>query len=386
MLGIVIGITAVIIILSVGQGVQSNLLSELESYGQNVLYVVGGSTKSGGLTAFTGSVKTLTWDDFVSMKNSSIFTNITKFSAISYRAQTHIRKRDADIMVPVQGADSKYFEMFNYTIAEGRSFTEAEDTSLSRVAILAPGAKKTLFGTFSPLGQFVRVNNINFRVIGVLSDRAFERSTGAREYDMVYIPPRAIMKLILGEDYLLGIGAEVDDPENIDYMKGQLEQFLRRKHQLQDRQDSDFSVMSMQEFLETFKTVTNAMRLFLFVVTAISLIVGGIGIMNIMLASVVQRTKEVGLRKALGATNFSIILQFLTETILIMLIGSVVGIILGSTVSYFVAQYGGWGDKPIALISIPLALGVSFAFGIIFGLYPAFKAAKMDPIEALRYE
>jgi putative ABC transport system permease protein len=386
MLGIVIGITAVIIILSVGQGVQRNLLSELESYGQNVIYVMGGSTKSGGLTAYTGAVKTLTWDDFKSLKESSLFPNVTQFSASSYRAQAHIKKRDSDIMVPIQGSDNAYFDMLNYSIEEGRGFTSTEDTSLARVAILAPGARQKLFGSFSPLGEFVRVNNTNFRVIGVLSERAFERATGAREYDLIYVPPRAAMKLILGEDNLLMIGAEVDDVVNIDLVKSQMERFLRRKHQLQDHQKNDFSVMGMQEFLDVFDTVTTAMTLFLFAVTAISLIVGGIGIMNIMLASVVQRTKEVGLRKALGASNKSIIFQFLTETIVIMLISAVIGIIIGVIVSYTIAQYGGWGNRPVALISIPLALGVSFAFGIIFGLYPAFKAAKMDPITALKYE
>lgn len=386
MLGIVIGIMAVIIILSVGQGVQRNLLAELESYGQNVIYVVGGSTKSGGLTAFTGAVKTLSWDDFVAMKESSVFTNAKKFSAISYRAQEHVRKRNSDMLVPIQGADSHYFEMFNYTIEEGRNFTESENTSLARVAILAPGAKEKLFGSFSAIGKFVRVKNVNYRVVGVLSGRAFERATGAREYNLIYLPPRSVMKLVLGEDFLLGIGVEVDSPENIDITKAQIERFLRREHQLQSHQKNDFSVMSMQEFLNVFDAVTSAMALFLFFITAISLIVGGIGIMNIMLASVVQRTKEVGLRKALGAKNSSIILQFLTETVLIMLMSSVIGIILGSIVSYIIAYYGGWVNRPIALISIPLALGVSFAFGIIFGLYPAFKAAKMDPIEALRYE
>ncbi len=386
MLGIVIGITSVIIILSVGQGVQKNLLFELESYGQNVLMVMGGSTSTGGLTAYSAPIKTLTWDDFTSMKESSAFSHAVSFSAMSYRAQSHIRKRNSDFIVSIQGNDGTYFDMFNYDIAEGRNFTESENTSMARVAIIAPGAKRRLFGSFSPIGEFVRINNINFKVVGVLGEKALERQMGSTEYDMIYVPPRAVMKLILGEDFLMGIGIEVDDAENLDTTKAQIERFIRRKHQLQDSQKSDFTVMGMQEMVEIFKTVTSAMTLFLFAVTAISLIVGGIGIMNIMLASVVQRTKEVGLRKALGASNKSIILQFLTETVVIMLISAVIGIIIGVIISYVIAQYGGWGNRPISLISIPLALGVSFAFGIIFGLYPAFKAAKMDPITALKYE
>jgi putative ABC transport system permease protein len=386
MLGIVIGITSVIIILSVGQGVQRNLLAELESYGQNVVYVIGGSTKQGGLTAFTGAVKTITWDDFTSIKESSAFSHASRFSAIAYRAQEHIRKRNSDIIVPIQGSDSHYFDMFNYTIEEGRTFTETENTSLARVAILAPGARKKLFGTFSPIGEYVRIKGVNYRVVGTLSDRAFERQTGAREYDLIYIPPRTLSKLVLGEDFLLGIGIEVDDPANIEVTRAEIERFLRRKHQIQDDQESDFTVMSMQEFLEVFDTVTSAMTLFLFAITGISLIVGGIGIMNIMLASVVQRTKEVGLRKAMGASNMSVITQFLTETVVIMLLSSLIGIIIGVSLSYVIAQYGGWANRPVALESIPLAIGVAFAFGIVFGLYPAIKASRMDPIEALKYE
>jgi putative ABC transport system permease protein len=387
MLGVVIGITSVITILSVGQGVQRSLLAQIESYGQNLVMVIGGSSTSGGLTSFTGQIKTITWDDYQAMKNSSIFSHVKNFSSITSRFQSHIRKGNSDIIVPVQGNDGIYFDMFNYEIDQGRNFTKTEDETLARVAILAPGAKESLFGTLNPIGKFVRLNDVNFRIIGTLAEtNTLERQTGATEFRLIYVPPQTAMKLLLGEEHLLGVALEVDEAENIDTVIAQVESFLRRKHQLHDYQKSDFNVSSMEEFIDIFNTVTDSMRLFLFAITAISLLVGGIGIMNVMLASVVQRTKEIGLRKAMGASNMVIILQFLSETVLLMSIGSFIGILFGLALSYTIAQYGGWPEQPISLISIPLAIGVAFVFGIVFGLYPAMKAAKMDPIEALKYE
>ncbi|MFH1175465.1 MAG: ABC transporter permease, partial [bacterium] len=287
------------------------------------------------------------------------------------------------------GVDSPdYWNAENLEAENGRVFSEEESVGASRVVVLGSEVKKNLFGQENPIGKTVKIKKENFLVVGVLKEYG---TVGFQNRDnQLFVPLKSAQTLLLGINYLNLIAIKFKDGADIDKITKQVEIVLRDRHKIENPIDDDFTVRSSQQALETLTSVTDALKFFLAGIAAISLVVGGIGIMNIMLISVVERTREIGLRKAVGATNGNILLQFLAETIIISVSGGVAGSIFGIGVTFLIALVANWKgfnwDFIISPLSIILAVSVSLIVGLIFGLWPAYQAAKKDPIDALRYE
>jgi len=273
-------------------------------------------------------------------------------------------------------------------VDRGRFFTDEEDRGLARVAVIGSGVKKDLFGDDDPIGKKIKIKKTNFIIIGVMRARG---SSGFQDQDdQIYVPITTAQKLLMGISYINYMRIKIDSAENVNESIGYIQSTLRERHKITNPDNDDFTVRSMAQGLDTITSVTNALRFFLTSVAAIALVVGGIGIMNIMLAAVQERTREIGLRKAVGAHSWHIIVQFLVETVMITLMGGVIGILLGSIISYVVGRVAismnyNW-DIIISFSSILLSCFVSVSIGLIFGILPARRASRLNPIEALRYE
>jgi putative ABC transport system permease protein len=386
LLGIVIGISSVIIMLSAGQGAQELILDQVRGIGSELLMVTAGGSQQefGPPAAVEGIVvKTLTLRDADALKNNS--QHIKVVAPISNFTQVRIRKGNEEELYTVQGRDREFFTSRNYDFSEGRNFTTTENDGTSNVAILGANVKADLFGNFSPIGESVRIGEANFRIIGVLEKKESALLSAGIDDDTIIVPLLTAMRKVLGQDYLFGISVQAKSEDEIALAKAEAKRILRREHRLKTNDEDDFTVQSQQDALELIEVFTSLLTIFLASIAAISLLVGGVGIMNIMLVSVFERTREIGLIKALGASKKDIFLMFLTETLLIMTIGAVIALIIGFIVSYIFSLIGGWSTI-LAPESIPLSFITAFVFGLAFGMYPAFKAAKMDPITALRFE
>jgi len=391
MLGIIIGVGAVIVIMSVGAGAQSLILSQVKSLGSNLIGVLPGKSDSNGPpSSVLGIViTTLTYDDARAMLNKSRIPHIV--SNVAYTKGYGTLSWDANTYeTNLSGSTVGYLSTEGGEVAEGRFFTEDEERNLSRYVVLGSTVKKELFGESVAVGQRIKVNKKSFEVIGVMKERG---SVAFQNYDdQVFIPILTMQKLVAGVDNLGLIRIKVDDQVNIPETIDEVAQLLRERHNISDQtgKDDDFTVVNAAQALDMLKTITNALRYFLAAIAALSLIVGGIGIMNIMLVAVSERTREIGLRKAVGANNADIRIQFLFEAIIITFLGGILGIIGGSTLSFLISivanKLGYDWQFYISLNSIILAVVVSVSIGIIFGLFPAVKASKLHPIEALRYE
>ncbi|MDD5071906.1 MAG: ABC transporter permease [Patescibacteria group bacterium] len=404
-LGMVIGIASVIIVFSAGAGINNLILGEVESFGGSDMIEVEikvPSTKK-GMAAETQSasnlatgvqITTLTLDDMEDINKlpniESGYAGIMGQELVSYGSE--FKK------VFLFGATSSFIDIDKSEIDLGRFFTEAEDKSLAPVAVLGSKIKEKLFGNSDPIGQFVKIRQKKFRVIGVLKERGAVMTLDFD--DFVYVPVRTLQKRVMGIDHVLFLMHRVKDPKFIDETAEEMRYLLRENHDLPHPTEEyvswmgaskdDFRVASMVESMEIMETVTGAITLLLLAIVAISLVVGGVGITNIMYVIVTERTKEIGLRKAVGAKYEDIMWQFLAESIFITIAGGVIGIILGVGISLFVslgASYYGWNwGFTVPIKSFAVALGFSLFFGIAFGLYPARKAAKLEPVEALGHE
>lgn len=386
LLGIVIGISSVIIMLSVGRGAQELILDQIRGIGSQLLMVTAGGSaqEMGPPAAIEGIiVKTLTLRDAEAIENSAKYIKVV--APITNFTQTRIRKGNEEEIYTVQGRDKNFFTSRDYEFAEGRNFTESENKGVSKVAILGATVKDDLFKNFSAVGEYIRIGEANYRIIGVLKKKESALSIMGVDDETIMIPVKTAQKNVLGQDFLFGISLQASSEEDIDLAKAEVRRIIRRQHRLQTSEEDDFKISSQQDALAMIETFTSLLTLFLAAIATISLIVGGIGIMNIMLVSVFERTKEIGLLKALGARNKDIFYEFLVETLVIMIIGAFMALVIGFGVSYLAAKIGGW-NTILAPESIPLALIMAFGFGIIFGVYPALKAAKLDPITALRFE
>ncbi|NTW22115.1 FtsX-like permease family protein [Candidatus Falkowbacteria bacterium] len=391
MLGIIIGVGAVIVIMSVGAGAQSLILSQIKSLGSNLIGVLPGkSDKNQPPASVLGiTITTLTYDDARAMLDKSRFPHIisnvayTKgYGTLSWNANTYETN--------LSGSTVGYLQTENGEVAEGRFFTEDEERNLSRYVVLGSTVKNELFAESNAVGQRIKINKKSFEVIGVMKERG---TVAFQNYDdQVFIPILTMQKLVAGVDNLGLIRVKLDDQNNIDSTIEDVTQLLRERHGINDSSgdSDDFTVLNAAEALDLLKTITNALRYFLAAIAALSLVVGGIGIMNIMLVAVSERTREIGLRKAVGATNSNIQIQFLLEAVIITFLGGIIGIIGGSVLSFLIATIAqalgyAW-EFSISLSSVLLAVFVSISIGIIFGLFPAIKASRLNPIEALRYE
>lgn len=391
MLGIIIGVAAVIIIMSVGAGAQSLILAQVKSLGANLVGVLpGGSEKDGPPTSAMGIIiTTLTYEDAKALAEKKNVPNLESVVAYSKGTAT-VNWGQSSYDTNLNGVMVSYMDVEGGFVEEGRFFNKEEEANLSRVAVLGSTVKKELFGNSDAVGQHIKIKKQIFEVIGVMKERG---KVAMQDYDdQIFLPIKTMQKLIAGVNHVGMIRGKVDNEENTERAIRDIEATLRERHEIKDLtgKNDDFSVRSAAQAVEMIEKVTNALKYFLAAIAALSLVVGGIGIMNIMLVSVTERTREIGLRKAVGANNNNIMLQFLCEAITITLIGGLIGIIVGLFISFLVSlvfKFLGYEwEFAISFFSIILGVGISALVGIIFGLFPARRASNLQPVEALRYE
>jgi putative ABC transport system permease protein len=391
MLGIIIGVAAVIIILALGAGAQGLIIAQVENLGTNKIGILPGKSDSNGppASAMGIVITTLKYEDAMALRNNSQTPHIT--GVVTYNnSSENLSYQNNSYITSVRGVAGDYFIVEGGEVADGRFMTDNEIKGLSRLVVLGDTVKQQLFGDSSPIGKQIKIKNRPFEVIGVMKKRG---KVAFQDYDdLVLIPNLTMRKTIMGIDYLNFIRAAVNDEKNMDETANEIKTILRTQHDITDQTgaNDDFDVRSSADAMEMILVFTNALKLFLTAMASLSLLVGGIGIMNIMLVRVNERTREIGLRKAVGASNGKITVQFLIETMFITLIGGLIGLLIGIIISYITAiiiQHLGYDwNFSVSIFSVILAIGVSAAIGFFFGLYPARKAAKMDPVEALRYE
>ena len=380
-LGIVIGVSAVIAMVSIGQGARVMVEKQLESLGTNVLIIIPISTVHSATRGTTGGTITMTAEDAFAIKKEC--------GAVSYvspgvRTSTQAVYGNMNWTTYISGVGAEYQIIRNWPLESGRFISAQDINTMSKVCILGQTVLTNLFGTLDPVDKWIRVNNIPFRVIGVLA-RKGESPTGQDQDDIILMPYTTIQRKILGITYIGIILASSTTAEARFEAIEQITSLLRQRHHLKPNEENDFSIISQIEFASTIMETSHTMTVLLGSIAFVSLIVGGIGIMNIMLVSTTERTKEIGIRMAVGAKEKDILFQFLTEATVLSSIGGIIGVIFGIILSKLVSYFGDWPS----LLSPP-SIAVAFLFsnivGIFFGYYPARKASRLNPIEALRYE
>lgn len=376
-LGILFGVAAVIAMMALGEGAKISMEQRLKSLGSNLLLIRGGHSRMPGASAET--VARFTFSDVATIKELADY--IKKVSG-TCRGNAQIAYENNDWNTSVEGVDFDYGQM-RATVPEiGRWFTEEEITRRDKVAIIGITVANKIFNNLNPVGKQIKINRINFQVIGIAPEKG---SGGWRDQDdVVYIPVTTAMYRVLGKDYLDQIYVEIADVSLIDIAQEQIKAVIKKKHKLY-KDDDSFEIRDMSEIQQMLTSTTQTMSLLLGAIAAISLLVGGIGIMNIMLVSVTERTREIGLRKAIGARGSDIMVQFLIEAVVMTFSGGLIGILLGASAAFIMAAVVGWATK-VSWFSIVLSTTFSIAVGIGFGLWPAKKAAELNPIEALRFE
>jgi macrolide transport system ATP-binding/permease protein len=380
-LGILIGVSAVIAMLALGQGAKDAIEKQLASLGSNLLVIRPGSSKIHGIAMEAGSVTRFTLQDVSAIAKLS---EMVKGVSPSVSGRGQMVYGNSNWNTQVEGVGIDYPAIRAATPAVGRFFTESEIKMREKVVLLGTTVVKELFGDTNPIGQTIKINLLNFKVIGILPAKG--ANTFHDQDDTAVIPITTAMFRVFGKDYVDTIYVEAKNPESIDAAQAALSELIIKQHRLdtKDAQDS-FQIRNMADIKATLETTTKTMSMLLGAIAAISLLVGGIGIMNIMLVSVTERTREIGLRKAIGATNRDIMVQFLIESVLMSFLGGVFGVILGWAIATLITVFAGWSVK-VSLFSVVLSTTFSLVVGVVFGLWPAQKAAALDPIEALRYE
>lgn len=382
MLGVIIGIGSVIALISLGQASQRFITSQIQALGSNLLTITPGSQMTGGVRG-GGNVTTLTYDDAKAIINSPSITTLNKVSA-EYSSRTQVVAGKNNTNTTVTGVLPEYAEIRNTIISFGTFVTQRNVDSMSKVAILGPITATDLFGEgANPVGKTIRINSQVFNVAGVTEEKG--GSGFMSQDDIIFIPLTTAQKLLFGVDYVNSISVSAISEDVMVRAQEEISNLLLSRHKIKNPELADFRIMSQEDILSTMTQITGTFTTLLSGIAAISLIVGGIGIMNIMLVTVTERTREIGLRKALGAKGNTITTQFLVEAIMITFIGGAIGTLIGIAISAVLTNSM---NLPfvLSISSVMLAFIVSAAVGILFGWYPAQKAAKLEPIEALRYE
>jgi putative ABC transport system permease protein len=377
-LGIIIGVAAVIAMVSIGNGAKSQVEASIASLGQNIISVFPGSATTGGMHGGWGSASSLTVDEALSIRRE-----ISGIVAVSpeMRDRQQVLANGLNWNSSVNGEDVTYLDIRLWTIAEGEMFTEADVNSAAKVCVIGQTVVAKLFLDGDPVGRSLRIRNLPFKIVGVLKAKGFNYF-GSDQDDVVIIPYTSHLKRIARRPNLNSIIIQAESPDQMTRIQQDVTDFLQQRR---NGRDPDFTVRNQQELAEAATATTKTMTMLLGAIAGVSLIVGGIGIMNIMLVSVTERTREIGIRLAVGAHGRDVLTQFLVEAIILSVMGGTLGILLGVGSSQLISRLNGW-PVLISTSAIFGAVAFSAAIGVFFGFYPARKAAQLDPIEALRYE
>jgi putative ABC transport system permease protein len=384
MLGIIIGVGAVVAMIAVGTGAKTRIADQIASMGSNLLIVLSGSSTSGGMRMGAGTVPTLTFDD---AKAIAAEVPGVKYVAPNLSGVAQVVYGNQNWSTIINGATPEIFEIRGWPLAAGRSFSQQDLDAAAKVCILGRTVAENLFGGIDPVGQIVRIKKVPFTVVGVLWPKG-QSTWGQDQDDVIFVPLTAAQKRLFGMQFpgmVRGITVQAWEAEALNEAEKQITDLLRQRHRLSTGQDNDFSVRNLAEVMSSAEESANVMSLLLGAIASISLIVGGIGIMNIMLVSVTERTREIGIRIAVGAKSRDILLQFLIESLVLSLIGGITGIGIGVAGTLVLSSFTQW-PTVFSIDAILLAFLFSACVGVFFGFYPARKASLLNPIEALRYE
>jgi putative ABC transport system permease protein len=384
MLGIIIGVGAVIAMIAVGTGAKERIAEQIASMGSNLLMVMSGSSTSGGFRGGAGTVPTLTVDDA-----KAIQTEIpgVKYVSGGISGVAQVIYGNQNWSTVINGGAPEILEIRGWSLSSGRVFTQQENDGAAKVCIFGQTVVDNLFGGIDPIGQIVRIKNIPFVVIGVLSPKG-QTTWGQDQDDTIFVPLTSAQKRLFGMAFpgmVRNIAVQTTELERMKEVETQINDLLRQRHHIQPNQENDFSVRNLTELMSSAEQSANVMSLLLGAIASISLIVGGIGIMNIMLVSVTERTREIGIRIAVGAKGRDILLQFLIESLVLSLMGGMLGIGIGMVGTFILSSITKWPTL-FSVNAILLAFLFSGSVGVFFGFYPARKASLLNPIEALRYE
>ena len=391
MLGIIIGIASVIVLMSIGQSAQSLILNQVQSIGSNLIFIIPGGTNNGRLQSPAQSqgiiITSLTQNDVNALSREPSIDAVVPLVS----GQADAVYGDNDLTVTYEGTTANFFPVRNFAVAKGYPFTVNDVIAANHVAVIGSDLANTLFGPYlNPIDKNIRLKNTMFRVVGVLEPKGTGPG-GINQDDVVLIPITVAQNQMLGISYFNYILASANPAYDVSFVKSRIQSVLERNHGITNSNKDDFTIETQEDILSLLGNITSVLTLFLAAIASISLVVGGIGIMNIMLVSVTERTREIGLRKAVGATDRDILEQFLIESVLLTLLGGIIGIAFGAVVVgaiYFAASSFssiGWVFA-FPLSAVLLALLVSTLSGLVFGIYPARQAARKNPIDALRYE
>ncbi len=381
LLGIIIGVGAVIAMVSLGFGVKESIKDNISKLGSNLLMVSAGGRTATGARLAAGEGAHLTFDDMLAIEKQ--VDGIAGISA-SVNSSYQLVAGNQNWTSRVEGTTPSNFAIQNYELEDGRLFTERDMNSRARVAVIGKTVADNLFPGENPVGQIMRVKKAPFQVIGVLKPKG-SSGMGQDQDDTVIIPLTTAQNRMMGITHVQRITVQAENENVINDVQAEVEQVLRTRHKIKDGDYDDFTISNMAAIMDTMMETANSITLLLGCIAAISLLVGGIGIMNIMLVSVTERTREIGIRKALGATYNNILLQFLIEAMVIGVVGGFLGVVIGVIASYGISSFAGW-NTVISWWAIVVAVVFSVGIGLFFGIYPARKAALLDPIDALRYE
>ncbi len=384
MLGIIIGVGAVIVTVAVGSGAKQQISEQIASMGSNLLIVMSGSSTSGGLRFGSGTVPTLTVDDAKAIQNE---IPDVRYVAPSQRGTVQIIFGNQNWSTVADGTTPETLFIRDWPLQSGRSFTQQDLDGAVKVCLLGETVAENLFGGIDPVGQIVRIKNVPFTVIGILGSKG-QTTFGQDQDDIIIVPLTTAQKKLFGMQFpgmVRTISVQAKTPESMNNVENQINDLLRQRHRIQPKQENDFTVRNLTELMSTAQQTANVMSYLLGAIASISLIVGGIGIMNIMLVSVTERTREIGIRMAVGAKGRDILFQFLIESLLLSLMGGILGIGLGIGGTFILSGLTQWSTI-FSIKANLLAFFFSGLVGVFFGIYPARKASLLNPIEALRYE
>jgi putative ABC transport system permease protein len=380
-LGVVIGVCAVITLVNLGSGAQISIQKAISGLGTNLLVIFPGSVTQGGIRTGYGTVTTLTAEDAEAILSECADVQMVT-PIVTSAAQVVFQNQNWS--TSIQGADTDYQRIKSWPLALGEFFTAQDVKAATKVCVVGKTVAEKLFVAQNPVGQVIRIKRIPFRVVGVLTPKG-QTAFGQDQDDTILVPYTTAQKRLVGISHVSMIMASAVSVEGTAAAQEQIKDLLRHRHKIKKGDDDDFTVRNLADLTAVFSTITGILTLLLGSIASISLLVGGIGIMNIMLVSVTERTKEIGIRLSMGATSQDILLQFLLEAILLSLIGGGIGILFGMGITSAVSYFTGW-PSPISLYAILMAFLFASGVGIFFGLYPARKASRMNPIDALRYE